>query len=172
VGVDTARCRSTQGQTPTEEDTMTTTTTTTTTPTATTPAAQSATRSAATQRRIRRGTAVVGASAANALLWGAAAALGVDFRLADSAGSGVITLPVAVIFTAVFGLLGWGSLALLERFTRRARTMWTALAVAVALLSIVPIFLEQATSGTRTALTVLHLAVAVVLVPAFRRTTR
>jgi hypothetical protein len=168
VGVDTARCPSTQGQTPTEEDTMSTTATTT----ATTTTAQSATRSAASQRRIRRGTAVVGASAANALLWGAAAALGVDFRLADSAGSGVITLPVAVVFTAVFGLLGWGSLALLERFTRHARTIWTALAVAVALLSIVPIFLEQATSGTRAALTVLHLAVAVVLVPAFRRTTR
>ena len=146
--------------------------TTTATTTATITAAPSATRSAATQRRVRRATAVVGASATNAVLWGAAAAAGVDFRLADSAGSGVVTLPVAVIFTAVFGLLGWGSLALLERFTRRARAIWTALAVAVALLSIVPIFLEQATSGTRIALTVLHLAVAVVLVPAFRRTTR
>ena len=134
----------------------------------TTTAAQSAT----TQRRIGRGTAVVVASAVNAVLWGAAAAVGVDFRLADSGGSGVITLPVAVIFTAVFGLLGWGTLALLERFTRHAQAIWTALAVAVTLLSIVPIFLEQATSGTRVALTVLHLAVAAVLVPAFRRTTR
>jgi hypothetical protein len=82
-------------------------------------------------------------------------------------------LPVALIFTALFGLLGWGTLALLERFARRrAMAIWTALAIAGALLSIVPIFLEGATTGTRAALTVLHLAVAAVLVPAFRRTNR
>ena len=128
------------------------------------------TRSAAAQRRIARGTAVVGAMALNAVLWGIASLLGADFVLTDSTGTGVVNLPVAVIFTAIFGLLGWGTLALLERFTGRAVAIWTGLAVAVALLSIVPIFLEGASTATRVALTVLHLAVAAVLVPAFRRT--
>ena len=127
-------------------------------------------RSAAAQRRIARGTAVVGAMALNAVLWGIASLLGADFVLTDSTGTGAVTLPVAVIFTAIFGLLGWGTLALLERFTARAVAIWTGLAVAVALLSIVPIFLEGASTATRVALTVLHLAVAAVLVPVFRRT--
>ncbi|HTF49222.1 MAG TPA: DUF6069 family protein [Pseudonocardia sp.] len=131
-----------------------------------------ATRSAAAQRRLRRATAVVGATALNGLLWGVSSALGADFVLTDSTGTGIVTLPAALIFTALFGLLGWGTLALLERFTRHAPAIWTALAIAVTLLSIVPIFLEGATSATRAALTVLHLAVAAVLVPLFRRTIR
>lgn len=119
-------------------------------------------------RPVRRAAAVVGAAAVNAVLWGVASAFGVDFVLSDSTGTAVITLPVAVIATAVFGLLGWGSLALLERFTRHARVVWVWLAVAVAALSVVPIFLEQATVGTQIALTVLHLVVPAVLIPAFR----
>ncbi|HEX4251175.1 MAG TPA: DUF6069 family protein [Pseudonocardia sp.] len=125
-------------------------------------------RSAATQRRLHRGGAIVGAMALNAVLWGIASLLGADFVLTDSMGTGAVTLPMAVIFTAIFGLLGWGLLAVLERFTGRAIAIWTGVAVAVALLSIVPIFLEGASTATRVALTVLHLAVAAVLVPAFR----
>lgn len=120
-------------------------------------------------RRVRRAAAVVGAAVVNAALWGVATAFGVDFVLSDSMGTAVITLPAAVIATAIFGLLGWGTLALLERFTRHARAVWVWLAVAVAALSVVPIFLEQATVGTQIALTVLHLAVPGVLIPGFRR---
>jgi hypothetical protein len=125
-------------------------------------------RSATARRRIHRGGAILAAMALNAVLWGISSLLGADFVLTDTTGTGAVTLPVAVIFTAIFGLLGWGLLALLERFTRRATAIWTGVAVAVALLSIVPIFLEGASTATRVALTVLHLAVAAVLVPAFR----
>ena len=126
-------------------------------------------RTAAAQRRIHRGGAILAAMALNAVLWGIASLFGADFVLTDPSGTGVVTLFVAVIFTAIFGLLGWGLLAVLERFTgRRASAIWTGVAIAVALLSIVPIFLEGASTATRVALTVLHLAVAVVLVPAFR----
>jgi hypothetical protein len=99
-------------------------------------------------------------------------ATGVDFVLSDDMGTAAISLPVTAVATAIFGLLGWGTLALLERFTRRARAIWTGLAVAITALSIVPIFLEHATTGTRIGLTVLHLAVAAVLVPVFRATAR
>jgi hypothetical protein len=125
-------------------------------------------RSAVTERRLRRAGSIAVAAAANAMLWGVCAALGADFLLSDSMGTAVISLPIAVTATAIFGLLGWASLALLERFTRRARTVWIALAVTITAASIVPIFREHATGATRAALTVLHLAVAVVLVPGFR----
>lgn len=128
--------------------------------------------STARDRRLRRATAVVGTAAVNAVLWAVGAGLGVDYVLSDSMGTAVISLPVAVIATSVFALLGWGTLALLERFTRHGMAIWTVLAVVVALLSVVPVFLEEATAGTHAALTVLHLAVAAVLVPLVRRTHR
>ena len=137
----------------------------------TTAATPATARSAVATRRIRRVTAIVAAIAANAVLWGIATLLGADFVLTDSMGTAVITLPIVAIFTAIFGLLGWGSLALLERFAHaRALTIWTWLAVAIAVLSLVPIFLEGATGATRAGLVVIHLAVAAVLVPMFRRT--
>jgi hypothetical protein len=128
--------------------------------------------SAARNRRIRRATAVVGTAAVIAVLWAIGAGLGVDYVLSDSTGTAVISLLAAVIATAMFALLGWGALALLERFTRRGMAIWTVLAVVVALLSVVPVFLEEATAGTQAALTVLHLAVAAVLIPLFRRSGR
>lgn len=129
--------------------------------------------SIARDRRVRRAAAVVTTVAVNAVLWAVAAAAGVDYVLSDSTGTAVIDLPVAVVATAIFALLGWGTLALFERITRRrAMAVWTTLAVGIALLSVVPVFLEDATAGTRVALTVLHLAVAAVLVPLFRRTAR
>ena len=128
--------------------------------------------SAARNRRIGRATALVGTAAVIAVLWAIGAALGVDYVLSDSMGTAVIGLPVAVAAAAVFALLGWGALAMLERFTRHGMTIWTVLAVGVALLSVVPVFLEEATAGTHAALTVLHLAVAAVLIPLVRRTGR
>lgn len=137
--------------------------------TATVVPAQSTTR----DRRVRRAAAVVTTVAVNAVLWAVGAAAGVDYVLSDPTGTAVIDLPVAVVATAIFALLGWGTLALLERVARRrAMAAWTALAVGIALLSVVPVFLEDATAGTRVALSVLHLAVAAVLVPPFRRTAR
>jgi hypothetical protein len=124
------------------------------------------------RRRLRRGGAVLGAVAANGVLWSVGAAFGVDYRLSDSAGSAIIALPVALIATALFALLGWGALAVLERVSRRAQAIWTGLAVGVAALSEVPIFLEQATTGTRVALFILHAAVAAVLIPTFRASRR
>jgi hypothetical protein len=76
-----------------------------------------------------------------------------------------MTLVQACGFTLQIGLVGWVVLALLERFTRRARAIWSTLAVIVLALSFAPIWLVGATTGTRAALVVLHIAVAAVLVP-------
>ncbi|GHF10022.1 hypothetical protein E5082_18255 [Streptomyces griseoluteus] len=83
-----------------------------------------------------------------------------------------ITLAGALVTTLFAGLVGWGLLAVLERFTQRARTAWTYVAGAVLLLSLFPTILADATTGTRLTLTVMHLMVGAVLIPSFRRSAR
>jgi len=133
-----------------------------------------AARTATTHPRRTRGLAVVASAVATGTIYVAARALGTDFTLTDPGKTEAhqLILPEIVVFTLVFALLGWGVLALLERYARRARTIWTALAGAVLLLSFVPIALEQATGDTKILLAVIHVAVAAVLVPVFRQARR
>ncbi|MGI8335681.1 DUF6069 family protein [Actinomadura scrupuli] len=121
-------------------------------------------------RRRRRAIAAGGAVAAAGLLWLVARALDVDLRVAQGDGqeSQVVGLPMVAGCTLVVALLGWGVLALLEHRTRRARTWWTGLAAAVLLLSFVPVVTVSATTGTKVALSLMHLAVAAVLIPSLR----
>ncbi|HZE32958.1 MAG TPA: DUF6069 family protein [Actinoallomurus sp.] len=127
-------------------------------------------RSTATSPRRLRGIAVGAAVVTTGALYTAARALGTDFTLTDpgKAQAHQLILPEIVVFTLVFSLLGWAALALLERYVRRARGVWTALACTVLLLSLVPIAVEQATGGTKVMLVLIHAAVAAVLVPVFR----
>jgi hypothetical protein len=120
--------------------------------------------------RRTRGLAVGGAVLATGTLYVAAHALGTGFVLTDpgKAAEHQLILPEIAVLTLVFALLGWGTLALLEHFTRRARAAWTTLAGAVLALSFVPIALEQASTSTKVMLTLIHIAVAAVIVPAFR----
>lgn len=120
------------------------------------------------RRRYRAG-AVLGVVLVNVVLWAVGRGLGVDFVITSPGSTAAIDLPTVVIFSAGFALLGWGSLALLERFSSRARTVWTVLAIAVVALSEVPIYLVQGSAGTKFFLTLIHVAVAAVLVPALRR---
>ena len=78
--------------------------------------------------------------------------------------------PVAVAATAlVAGLAGWALLALLERFTRHARVIWTALAIVVLAVSLLgPLNGIDAT--TKAALLGLHTVVGVVLIVGLPRT--
>ncbi|WP_337662453.1 DUF6069 family protein [Streptomyces sp. GESEQ-13] len=71
--------------------------------------------------------------------------------------------PVAVV--ALFAsLAGWVLLATLERFgVRRARAIWTGVAVAVLAVSFLPLTGDGMDGGTRTSLALMHLAVAAVL---------
>jgi hypothetical protein len=126
----------------------------------------------ASRRRLIRAAAIGSAAVATSAVWAVADALGANFRLSDSQGSVVISLSIVIGFTVVCAALGWIVLAGLERFSRRATSIWTGLAVSVLVLSFVPIFLEHATVGTRAALVLIHLAVAVVLIPVLRHTSK
>ncbi len=118
-------------------------------------------------RAMGLGAAVLGAS----LLWLAAHALGVSFRVDPHHGHPpqVLSLPLIIGFTLFFCLAGWGLLALLERYTRRAKTIWTMLAVTMLLLSFGPIISVSAAAGTKAALSLIHCSIAAVLIPAMRR---
>ncbi|TDD31811.1 hypothetical protein E1287_25100 [Actinomadura sp. KC06] len=138
----------------------------------TTPATASATAGTRTRsvRRVRA-AAVAAAVAVSTVLYLAASAAGVDFLLTDPGKKEAYHLKAfdVALFSTVSALLGWATMAVLERFTRHARTVWSVLAGAVLALSFVPIFLEQATASTRAVLVVLHIVVAVALLPLLRR---
>ena len=104
----------------------------------------------------------------------AASAAGIDFRLTDPQATQAhhLVLPEIAVFTLLFAGLGWATLAVLERLTRHAKAVTTALATAVLLLSFVPIGLETATAGTKTMLTVIHLVVFAVMAVMLRTTRR
>jgi hypothetical protein len=118
-----------------------------------------------------RAIAVAGAVVVTSLLWLVAQILGIDLWADPHHGqpAGAVSLTAVVAFTLVFTLLGWGVLAALERFTRRARTIWTILALAMLALSLVPLVYVEATTGTKAVLTLMHLAVAFILIPVLRR---
>jgi Family of unknown function (DUF6069) len=121
--------------------------------------------------RRNRLIALFAATIATSLIWLIAHAFGADFTLRASGRSTTVGLPAVVGFTLGFAGLGWAALALLERYTRRAATLWTRLAGGVYLLSLIPIFAEQAGAGTRTALVLIHTSVAAILIPLLRRTS-
>lgn len=144
------------------------------TATATTPATMDqTTRPVVFSARRARSLAVGGAVLANSLIYIVTHALGTDFKLTDpgKTEAHALILPEIIVFTLVFSLLGWGALALLERFTRRAKAIWTVLATVVLALSFVPLAIEHATTDTKIMLSLIHLAVAAVLVPVLRRSS-
>jgi predicted permease len=74
--------------------------------------------------------------------------------------------------TAAAALLGWLLLAILQRRTPRARSLWTIIALA-ALLSSLALPLAAATTTSATAgLVVMHLIVGAAVIPAMARTAR
>ncbi|MFD5555105.1 DUF6069 family protein [Streptomyces sp. NPDC127068] len=95
--------------------------------------------------------------------------LGHRLRIVD----GGQTLDIGVVAVGLAALLavlaGWGLLAALERFgVRRARAVWTGVAVAVLAVSFLPLTGDGMNGGTRAVLALMHLAVAGVLVPGLR----
>jgi hypothetical protein len=110
----------------------------------------------ARQRRTHRACVVAAAAAITGLAWLAGYLAGVTYLVVTPVDARPITLGLVAAGTAASGSAGWAVLALLERYTSRARTAWTALALAVLTSSIVPIFVFPADAPTRATLTLLH----------------
>jgi|HubBroStandDraft_4_1064222.scaffolds.fasta_scaffold63850_2 hypothetical protein len=71
--------------------------------------------------------------------------------------------------TLIASLAGWALLALLERRTSRARSIWTVVAIVVLLASVSLPLSIATTTGSKTVLALMHIAVAAVLIPVLRR---
>lgn len=138
------------------------------TPTTTTPISRPRSRVAA------RAVVAVGAVIAALLVWTITVpVLGISVTVPETPGSSArseLAFPPVLLTAGVATLAGWALLALLERFTTRARTAWTVIAVAV-LLFTMP-YVSGFTVTERIVLASLHLAVAGVLIPGLRRTAR
>jgi hypothetical protein len=80
--------------------------------------------------------------------------------------------PLAVaVGSGAAALAAWALLALLERLTNRARTLWTVAAVVVLVASLAgPLSGSGITATNRTVLVLLHLTVGAVLILTLRRT--
>ncbi|WCN78630.1 DUF6069 family protein [Micromonospora sp. LH3U1] len=120
----------------------------------------------ATSSLRRRALAVAVAVVACLAIWAIGALAGVDYTV-ENPGQPATVIGAGPIFVVSLGiaLLGWATLALLERFAPRfARPVWTSLAVVVTLLSFAPLLSTEATGGAKLALGATHVAVAVVLI--------
>ena len=77
---------------------------------------------------------------------------------------------IVVSFWQLLSCPNTGStLAVLERYTRHAMGIWTALGVTVLALSFAPIAIAGASAPTKAALSLIHLSVAGVLLVTMRR---
>lgn len=84
---------------------------------------------------------------------GAAQTVGVDYVVGAS---------------LIASLAGWALLAMLERRTSSGRSIWTVVAIVVMLVSVSLPLSVATTTGSKTVLALMHVAVAAVLIPVLR----
>ncbi|NYF59002.1 DUF6069 family protein [Micromonospora purpureochromogenes] len=108
------------------------------------------------------------------VLWTVGAVAGVDYTVENPGQPAfVVGVVPVIVFSLGSALVGWAGLVLLERFAgRRATVVWIALAVLIALLSLVPVVATEATTGAKVMLGTMHLAVAAVLIAFLPRRAR
>lgn len=133
---------------------------------------QSATGSTAVKPRL---IAVVSAVVGALVVWAIAEfVFGVDLH-SPAMGSQPpqpISAGWVALLSVVVSFLGWGVLVLLEKFTSRARTVWTVLAVVVFLVSLSgPWSGPGITIANRLLLMLIHVVVAALLIPQLSRTS-
>jgi Family of unknown function (DUF6069) len=80
-----------------------------------------------------------------------------------------VGLASVVVVSLVAGLLGWGSAALVERFSARPARTWTIVGVVALVISLAgPLTAAQSTAA-KISLACIHLVVGAVLIPSFAR---
>ncbi|MBL7255544.1 DUF6069 family protein [Paractinoplanes lichenicola] len=137
-------------------------------------AVQTKTQSTGRFGRTGRRMLVVGAAVlASVVAWVVGEPLLGHDLVVQSPGQPVMDLGVGqiVFMAAVFSLVGWAALAILERFTARAVLIWTIAAFVVLAVSFVPFVSVEASSGSKIVLAVTHVALAAVLIPGLRLTS-
>lgn len=116
--------------------------------------------------------ALVGAGVAGVAVWVVAVPLaGADLIVTTQGRTQEILLALVAVSSVLQPAVGWGVLAIMERFWSRARTGWLVLAVLV--LVVTGFNAVNAAENTATAvwLNVMHVAVAAAFVPVLARTS-
>jgi heme A synthase len=124
---------------------------------------------------MRKGTTLLAVATAVGLWAVAEQALGIEVRSPEMGDnpSADITIVEVAIASLVASLAAWALLAGLERVTRRAHRIWLAVAVTVLVVSLgAPLTGDGIDTANRTVLALLHLAVAVVVIPGMLYPTR
>ena len=121
----------------------------------------------------RRLLVVAGAVLATAGVWVVGEPLLGHDLVVTSPGQPAMDLGLAgiVVFASAASLLGWATLAVLERFTDRAVLLWTVAAILVLAVSFLPFAGVEASGGSKVVLALTHVAVAAVLIPGLGRTS-
>lgn len=121
-----------------------------------------------------RALCIAGGAAAAAIAWAIEVPLlGVRLTVRFGAMHPQIVAAGQVIGAALAaGLIGWLLLAVLDRRTPRARTIWTVTALLVLALSLLLPLAAGTTAAAVTGLLVLHLTVGAVVIPGLARTAR
>jgi hypothetical protein len=123
------------------------------------------TRNTPARTRRTRILAVLGAAAASLAVWAVAGPLaGVDLRVHVGTRAEHVGPATVVIASVVTGLVAWALLAVLERFTPRARAAWTVNALVALAVSLAGPLTSGTTTAAKLTLTGMHVATAVVLV--------
>jgi hypothetical protein len=120
----------------------------------------------------RRLVTLLVAVVATSLVWTIAEKVfDVDVKVKQNGTETAVQLPSVIIVTLLAGLVGWGLLALLERFSARGRRIWTIIAVVVLVVSLLGP-LSGITAGAKVTLLLLHLAAGLVIIPGLARPGR
>ena len=124
-----------------------------------------------TARPTRYRLVVVGVAVLTALIvWAIAALAGIELKVTSPlVGTLTIDAVLVIVSTLPLALGAWGVLALLERRTTRALTLWTRIAIAVLVVSVPPLAFLDATLTTKLILAVMHVTVGLVLIVMLRR---
>lgn len=119
-----------------------------------------------------RAMAIVDAIVLNVIILLAARVITGDWPVA-TVGDDEQTIGIAqvIVVTALAGLVAWGLLALLERVTANAKTIWTAIAVVVFLLSLFGPFGSGVGTSSKVVLALMHVGAAATIIPLMRRST-
>jgi hypothetical protein len=132
------------------------------------------TRTPINARLRNRASAAFGAVVAALAVWVLAdPVLGYDLGVEQSGRSTMtVSAPIVLVAALVASLAGWAALAILERFTHRAGRFWAVGAIVVLVASIGMPLAASTTTSTALILSLMHVAVGAILIPALARSTR
>lgn len=118
------------------------------------------------RRRLHRAALVLTAGLAAALAWVVAVPIaGLQLDVVTGGHPQTVGVGACIFGGIVGGLMGWAALALLERFTRSPRRIWTIIALVALALSLTSPITAATSPSTAVILTLLHLLVGAIIIP-------